>query len=32
LLTKSITLFFTGIALLIAWYIFTQKKTRHEKI
>ena len=32
LLTKSITLFFTGIVLLIAWYIFTQKKTRHEKI
>ena len=32
LLTKSITLFFTGIVLLIAWYIFTQKKTRHAKI
>lgn len=32
LLTKSITLFFTGIALILAWYIFTQKKTRHEKI
>ena len=28
LLTKSITLFFTGIALLIAWYIFTQKKDK----
>lgn len=32
LLTKSITLFCTGIVLLIAWYVLTQKKTRHEKI
>lgn len=32
LLTKSITLFFTGVALILAWYLFTQKKTRHEKI
>lgn len=32
LLLKSITLFFTGIALLVAWYYFTQKKTKHEKI
>lgn len=30
LLTKSIALFFTGIILLITWYILTQKKTRHE--
>ncbi|MDD3039875.1 DUF4401 domain-containing protein [Bacteroides sp.] len=32
LLVKSITLFFTGIALLIAWHYFTQKRTKHEKI
>lgn len=32
LLVKSITLFFTGIALIIAWYYFTQKRTQHEKI
>lgn len=32
LLTKSITLFFTGIVLILAWYLFTQKKTRHEEI
>ncbi len=32
LLTKSITLFFIGIACIAAWYFFTQKKIRHEKI
>ena len=32
LLTKSITLFFIGIACIAAWYFFTQKRTRHEKI
>lgn len=32
LLTKSITLFFIGIACITAWYFFTQKRTRHEKI
>lgn len=32
LLLKSITLFFTGVALLVAWYYFTQKRTKHEKI
>ena len=32
LLTKSITLFFIGVALITAWYFFTQKRTRHEKI
>lgn len=32
LLIKSITLFFTGVALILAWYLFTQKKSRHEKI
>lgn len=31
LLTKSITLFFIGIACIAAWYFFTQKRTRHEK-
>ena len=32
LLTKSITLFFIGIACIAAWYFFTQKRTRHEKV
>ena len=32
LLTKSITLFFIGIACITAWYFFTQKRTRHEKV
>ena len=32
LLTKSITLFFIGIACIAAWYFFTQKRTRHAKI
>lgn len=32
LLTKSITLFFTGIVLLIAWYIFTQKRQDMKNI
>ena len=32
LLIKSITLFFIGIVLITAWYLFTQKRTRHEKI
>lgn len=32
LLLKSITLCFTGVALLVAWYYFTQKRTKHEKI
>lgn len=31
LLSKSITLFFIGIALIAAWYFFTQKSTKHEK-
>lgn len=31
LLVKSITLFFTGIIFMIAWYYFTQKRTKHEK-
>ena len=32
LLTKSMTLFFIGIACITAWYFFTQKRTRHEKV
>lgn len=32
LLVKSITLFFIGIAFIVAWYYFTQKRTKHEKI
>ena len=28
LLTKSITLFFIGIACITAWYFFTQKKNK----
>lgn len=32
LLIKSITLFFIGIAFIGAWYFFTQKRIRHEKI
>lgn len=32
LLIKSITLFFIGIAFIVAWYYFTQKRTKHEKI
>lgn len=32
LLTKSMLLFFTGIVFIIAWYLFTQKGKRHEKI
>lgn len=32
LLVKSTTLFFTGIVFIIAWYYFTQKRTKHEKI
>ena len=31
LLVKSITLFFTGIIFMIAWYYFTQKRMKHEK-
>ena len=31
LLVKSITLFLTGITFMIAWYYFTQKRTKHEK-
>lgn len=32
LLIKSITLFIIGIAFIAAWYFFTQKRIRHEKI
>lgn len=32
LLIKSITLFFIGIAFIVAWYYFTQKRKKHEKI
>ncbi|WP_294478681.1 DUF4401 domain-containing protein [uncultured Bacteroides sp.] len=32
LLVKSITLFFIGTAFIVAWYYFTQKRTKHEKI
>lgn len=32
LLTKSIILFFSGIACLAVWYYLTQKKAAHEKI
>lgn len=32
LLTKSMLLFFTGIVFIIAWFLFTQKGKRHEKI
>ena len=32
LLLKSATLFFIGIAFLLAWYYFTQKRTKHEEI
>lgn len=31
LLVKSLTLFFIGIALITAWYFFTQKRTNNEK-
>lgn len=31
LLVKSLTLFFIGIALIAAWYFFTQKRTNNEK-
>lgn len=31
LLVKSFTLFFIGIALIAAWYFFTQKRTNNEK-
>lgn len=32
LLTKSVTLFFTGIALLFIWHFFTKKTRKHEEI
>lgn len=32
LLTKSVTLFLIGTAFIAAWYFFTQKRTRHEKV
>lgn len=32
LLIKSVTLFIIGIAFIAAWYFFTQKRIRHEKI
>lgn len=32
LLVKSITLFCIGVACMAAWYYFTQKRTKHEKI
>ncbi len=32
LLNKSITLFCIGIACITAWYFFTQKRTKHEKV
>lgn len=32
LLVKSVLLFFTGIVFITAWYLITQKRTKHGKI